>query len=346
MEEALRRHDRIAFAERRRRRVMTGFSWGEGCGCTYDTSSDGGEYKALAEARERRHEEHHAILEKEIEQKEASTEKDEDSDDDSEFDYLLDEDLPSSTNDDNDDGPSFSLRQLEEERMAELQWQAMMQGMIRAHGFGEHRQMHPKRILTAAGLGMKRNHNNNIPESVVLHLYDPESDICGELDLTLEDLSKSYKGTMFMRSSGRSVLLMNTDLIQQHIVPSSDAGFPTISDLPALLAIKNGSIVTMLLGHQQLARENLDNWLYHTGVLKTDPPPFDELCRIRPEEEALHENMMREKAMATAAAIQQEDIFSCGVKGCNKTYHHKHIGIANEEQDGKLLSEETTIPEK
>ena len=327
---------------------MTGFSWGEGCGCTYDTASDGGEYKALAEARERRHEEHHRrLLEKEEEEEEEEKKKaaihkhddDDDSDDDSEFDYLLDEDVPSSSTN-GDDG--FSLRKLEEERMAELQWQAMMQGMIRVHGFGEHRQMHPNRLLTAAGLGMKRNHNNNIPESVVLHLYDPESDICAELDLALEDLSKSYKGTIFMRSSGRSVLLMNTDLIEHHIVPSSDAGFPTVSDLPALLAIKNGSIITMLLGYEQLARENVENWLYHTGVLKTDPPPFDELCRIRPEEEALHENMMQEKAMATAAAIQEEDIFSCGVKGCNKTYHHKHIGIVNEEQDGKLISEETT----
>jgi len=26
------------------------------------------------------------------------------------------------------------------------------------------------------------------------------------------------------------------------------------------------------------------------------------------------------------------------MKGCNKTYHQKHIGITNDEQDDKLLS--------
>ena len=75
-------------AERRRRHMVGNLTWGIGCRCCYDPNSDGGEYRALVEARDRLRKDKEEAEEEEEE--EEVEEEDEDSDD--EFDYLLDED--------------------------------------------------------------------------------------------------------------------------------------------------------------------------------------------------------------------------------------------------------------
>ena len=55
-------------AERRRRHVLDGLSWGDGCRCCYDPAIDGGEYVALVEARQTR------LLEDEQQQQQSITE--------------------------------------------------------------------------------------------------------------------------------------------------------------------------------------------------------------------------------------------------------------------------------
>ena len=65
LETALRRHDRIALAERRRKHLIKDLTFGDACRCCYD-QMDGGEYTALIELR--------ASLELEQEQKESKGE--------------------------------------------------------------------------------------------------------------------------------------------------------------------------------------------------------------------------------------------------------------------------------
>jgi len=377
VEKAIRKHDRIAIAERRRRHVLDGLSWGDGCRCCYDPANDGGEYIALIEARQRKCKEviennnqkdttgdiAHTISQQHYEGNNTNNNdnNDDDSDDDSEFDYLLDEDIPGGDFNGQDDGTDIQqgslLRQMEEERRAELEWQVLYQETLKHHGYGEHRQMHPQRLMTAAFS------RRSVSPAVVLHLYDPDLESCGELDLILETIATSgYKGTKFMRANGRSSLLMNADLIQNHILPNvapdigKNGGFVTPSDLPALIAVKDGNVVAIshrlyglgCMSDGTVDARTVENWLYQAGVLLRDPPSYFDLCSIRPEEDALHENMMREKQKQQQQQQNlqhlKEQLFNCGVKGCNKTYHHKHIGIANDEQDGKLLSADDQAP--
>ena len=376
---ALRRHDRVALAERRRRHVLGGLSWGDGCRCCYDPNSDGGEYGALSDLRARLAEEEENGVENEEGEdanerdendnqeqrrngqitsepafgngssKPAGSASDSDSDsDDSEFDYLLDEDIP---------GESSALAAIEEVRRAELEMTIVEREAALQHGYGAHRQMHPGRVLRAAGLGMTTAQRGNMPmaggavaPAVALHLYDPQSEMSANLDLFLESnaMAGTYRGTKFLRGSGRAALLMDTELAQ-HVLPR----LRPEADMPALIAIKDGAVVAHCPALENLGSKTdgtiepraVEEFLGRAGVLLRDPPAFEDLCRIRPEEMMLLENMAEERAAAGAAAAEPEpeEFYNCGVKGCNKTFHHEHVGLKTDQQDGLLVSQEDTI---
>mmetsp|Transcript_30175 Transcript_30175/g.46173 ORF Transcript_30175/g.46173 Transcript_30175/m.46173 type:complete len:256 (+) Transcript_30175:78-845(+) len=184
VETTLRRHDRIALAERRRRNVIDDLKFGSGCRCCYDPNMDGGEYIALIEMKasvgtlsEQVCNEAQLNLKTEQESNES------DSDDDSEFDYLLDEDLPVPGT---AGGGDNALMAHHQDRVKELQLFMMMNESAREHGFGVHRQLHPERVLHAAGLGMggvRGNRAAAIPPAAIIHLYDPESTMSASLDV-------------------------------------------------------------------------------------------------------------------------------------------------------------------
>jgi hypothetical protein len=77
---------------------------------------------------------------------------------------------------------------------------------------------------------------------------------------------------------------------------------------------------------------------------------MDELCFIRPEEEALidsgympaPQSSSRGRKIA-AAAIEEEERYDCGVEGCCKSFKHEHVGIQTTEQSGLVVSEETIL---
>ncbi len=144
------------------------------------------------------------------------------SDTDSEFDYLLDDDLPEDS----------GIYEMEQRRLAQLELAALQQEVAIQHGYGVHRQMHPNRVLKAAGLG-----GTTPPPAVVLHLVDPDSMASATLDLCLEDLARTYKGTKFLRSGGRSVLLMDSEMARKSLPRLSPD-----SDMPALVAIRDGVV--------------------------------------------------------------------------------------------------------
>jgi len=323
LEQTLSRHDVVAMKERRKRHLLPNLSWGVGCRCCYDPNSDGGEYRALMEARDRQ------LKDKEEQEEEEEQKEENDSDDDSddEFDYLLDEDLPG------DDGGV--IHELEERRRAELEFAMLQQEVAIQHGYGVHRQMHPNRVLKGAGLG------GTPSPAVVLHLVDPDSMASASLDLNLEELAKTYRGTKFLRSGGRSVLLMDAEMAKKSLPRlSPDA------DMPALVAIREGVVIAVCPRLQGLVSDDSDeaviipgevrSWLDKAGVLLERPPPIEEVCLIRPEEEALMDHL-------AASAKNALPRYECGMPMCDKTFPHEHVGVQTKQQDGLVIQEEDVI---
>ena len=352
----------------------------------YDPSSDGtGEYRALIEYKERlqkqkdtdeqddyeeRNVEKQPTEEPLFEATPASTdETEEDDDSDDEFDYLLDDDLP---------GQDEGIMALEEQRRAEMEEQLFCREISQHHGYGCHRQMHPGRVLKAAGLvQLKKQPSANSaasssstnrlrPPAVVLHLVDPDSMASASLDVYFEErLAKEYPGTVFLRSGGRSTLLMDAPLAEQSFGTSSSSrlsSFPKIradqpEDFPALVAIRDGIVVNTCPGLRGLVAmspmsdqdedgdENMlivesavHQWLDRCNVLLTRAPPIDYLCNIRPEEEALMDYL------AKAVKVEdQAERYDCGMEGCSKTYPHEHVGIKTSQQDGLVVTEREVL---
>jgi len=102
---------------------------------------------------------------------------------------------------------------------------------------------------------------------------------------------------------------MNADLIQNHFLPNmapdivKNGGFVAPSDLPTLIAVKDGNVVAIshrlygfgCMSDGTVEARRVENWFYQAGVLLSDSPSYFDLCSIRPKEDALHESMMREK---------------------------------------------------
>mmetsp|Transcript_2265 Transcript_2265/g.4181 ORF Transcript_2265/g.4181 Transcript_2265/m.4181 type:complete len:404 (+) Transcript_2265:185-1396(+) len=351
----LRRHDVALLAERHRRNLIKTPEF-EGCRCCYDPNSDGGEYRALIEFKEekQREKETYATEDDEeentdpavssllvdSEKEKVSSDADDDSDD--EFDYLLDEDLP---------GEDERIKELEENRRAELEYQLLMRQVAGQHGYGVARQLHPARVLKAAGLGMGAAGSASgrvPPPAVVLHLVDPDSMASASLDYYFEtELAPKHPGTVFLRSGGRGTLLMDQTLSQQ-VLPASVLN--PDSALPALIAIRDGVVVNACPNLQGLTTASrhddgvvephaVRQWLDRSGVLLTDPPRVEDICFIRPEEEALLDYMSSQPQLQQ----RQEERYDCGLEGCNKSFPHEHVGIQTSEQDGLVVKEETVL---
>ena len=232
---------------------------------------------------------------------------------------MLDEDLP---------GQDEELKALEDMRRAELQFQALRRETALQHGYGAHRQMHPSRALKAAHAAMVS----------VLHLYDPDSVASASLDWFLsQTLAPKNPGTKFLRSEGRSTLLMDPDFAQKML-----SRLQPDRDIPALIVVRDGCVVSTHNLQDMCDRYSgeilpsvIENWLERANALVAESPTLEEICRIRPEEEALMDYLAAQKPKA--------DIFECGMLGCEKTFPHKHIGEVNEEQDGLVVPESDIV---
>jgi len=227
--------------------------------------------------------------------------------------------------------------------------------------------MHPSRAFKAAGLSdssggnrqntsmMSRAVNKDV--SCVVHLYHDAAD-SAHLDLHLESIASSHRGTKFLRVSGRVALIINPEIVAQQ--PPLKRLDPN-TDVPALVAVRDGSVVTTTPLSDLCEGDTLDplalkQWLSQTGVLSTSPPPMEELCRIRPEELALYESgfykggdagleqrradgLMPRRSAEASKVRKEEEFYECGVEGCQKSFHHEHVGVSNEMQSGLLVKE-------
>lgn len=352
--------------------LVHGMTFGAGCRCCYDPNADGGEYDLLTAARRARGDAvaaadyENAAANAEAEEEEQEVRRGEDSEDssdsDDEFDYLLDEGLPG-------DGGAEPGRcdPLQSERRAELERRARHGEVARHHGYGVHRQMHPRRAFAAVGPGNDLSRDRVRPRGAVLHLYDPHSALSASLDLCLEALAGRHSGTKFVRSVGAETLLHANEGMGG-TATGADWQRKGRDGLPLLLALREGSVVAHSAGLREVQYGGevepraVEQWLERAGVLLTAPPPWDSLCRIRPEEDMLLQSMrrpaggergggggfggmMRHMTGDTGRMHEGEEIeedadhYACGVAGCCKSFFHEHVGVANEAQDGLLVSE-------
>ena len=364
----LQRHDVVAMKERRRRNLVTTPDNVIGCRCSLDPNSDGGEYQALVELRETtrvqdslreanddEHDDKKYYLDSSDTLDHGNNGNNDSSDSDDEFDYLLDVDFGGDDNNSNS-----LLKQAEDRRRQELEMAALTQQILKQHGYGTHRQIHPSRILHVAGLSVKKQQQfvDVAASAVVVHLVDPESIASASLDLFLEELAGMEgctkqtpytgmaRGTKFMRSLGRSALLMNAELASK-VLPKLQPD----RDIPALVAIRDGVVINScprLSGlttdpvHHKVDMDAVYQWLDRAGVLLSEPPQFYQVCQIRPEEEALMDYLST-PATTTKYVEEEENRFDCGNPTCTKSFPHEHIGVPNEQQSGLLVSEDTVL---
>jgi hypothetical protein len=354
----------------------------------YDPAVDGGTYAALDDLQQRLQQNvDNAEEDQNINNSDNQTEKYQgeslmssnqqppqgtDEDEEDEFDYLLDEDdLP--------DGASSAEQTWKETRMMELQAIAHQRQVEESHGYGLHRQFHPRRIASIVGLAMTTddtydNIGNNSssanrhdfppPPLVVWHLYDSQSTASAWLDVFLEEVAAKARGTLFVRSHGRASLWeprVQQALQQARVMCGSDAK----DGLPALVVVKEGVVQTACCRLQDFVRDiddddgpaidraALDSWLFSVGALDRQTPPSD-VCRLRPEHQALLDSSdpswrqgvpeTRDSSSITGKDTQNDDdYYDCGVPGCGKAFYHQHVGVPTSKQDGLVISAETVL---
>ena len=379
----LRHHDRIAAAERARnlRNLVTLTAGGgsemgpagsfQGCRCCYDPHRDGGgDYRALLELRA---EQQPRLLPSnddfgdhdDREPLEAAGKSDlsgSDSDSDAELDAMLEGlDVGGSAgalhsgSGEATSSSSSSAVAWEERRRRELEEALRYRQTALEHGYGAHRPVHPSRVWGIVGLTSSNDNGkslSNPPSAAVVHLVDPDSRASASLDLFLERLASSAeaRGTIFVRTGGRSALLLDPD--RTHIF------LPRLrveSDLPALVAIRDGTVVAVCPNLQGLAdcdlsssdgggviEHNVVEWLDRAGVWRNVPPPPELLCRLRPEEEALldHLAVSRWETEEMNTGAPAVECYDCGLPECRKAYPHTHVGIETTQQSGLVVPSE------
>lgn len=338
---ALQRHDVVAEKERQRRNLVTLpqalFSEYQ---CYDDPNTDGGEYCALIELREKRRSQeeqsHHDYQDGKNDEKTDDRGVSDASDD--EFDYLLDEDL--STYPEKEE-----LKLLEERRRAELEYEIWKREVALQNGYGVVRQIHPSRLFRAAGLTPA---TQDPPMAVVIHLVDPNSLLSASLDIHLERLAASIaKGTKFMRSGGRMTLLVDSR--------SASTNLPSLKDrdIPALVTVRDGVVVNVCPGLAGLACSNsgeiipdaVTDWLDRSGVLLHTVPNLDYMCRTRISEFSTDSLLIHKTAIHEKKYEDETVPYNCGVSGCNKAFYHEHIGVHTKQQRGLLVTKEEVLGE-
>jgi len=249
-----------------------------------------------------------------------------DEDDDSEFDYLL-------------ECPELNLYNMEEEKKLELQLRSLHLKCGEEQGYGVHRHMNPWCIWKYVGID-----SSHPPQAAVVHLYDPHSVLCAKLDILLEGpkFSTRYKGTRFSYVDGKMAIMSHLNIVPEN-------------HLPCLIAIREGKVVThcaklrSIVNYSNIIDEwALEEWLDRANVLIHHLPPIEDLCRVRPEEEALYASMMKKSDSVEEKLDSVEEFYDCGIDGCSKVYPHKHIGVNcnTESQDGYIISEDLLVSEE
>lgn len=161
---------------------------------------------------------------------------------------------------------------------------------------------------------------------IVLHLYDPNSMLCGELDLSLENLAPRYMGTKFRRLA-YSPYLQENPLLQEynHVLSNIYAS----NAQHALLCFVNKAIVT----HTYTFSEFAD---LHTGTIhSSDLEKFLDQAHVLAANVSV-EDMKYYRSIDEGGPNDDEDDEEggsgverntyCDDPDCTRYFPHEHIG--------------------
>lgn len=327
MKSTLRKNDRVAFVENIQKNVLKSDI------SSFDNIHVDNEYSSLKTLRTTQRDKK-KLIQNDLTKVTATSYPDEDnyeslseSEEGSEYDYLLN----------NDD---VNIHAFNQQRMKELHQQSSKSttqcGIV-------YDQIPPQNIFEAAGLCAgcrKLSCCDKVRPAAVIHLYE-DCRICASLDLCLEEIISTYNGTKFIRSFGRQALFHNRNIVQKSL-PQLRNGLPT------LIAVKDGVVEAMCQNlstfinprNNEIEPSSVENWLNQAGVLLKEVPFSSKSCCHVASGRIDHKKGRTPIAMPK---FDVEDLFKCGLPGCQKNFHHEHIGIKNEQQDGMLVREKDII---
>lgn len=165
-------------------------------------------------------------------------------------------------------------------------------------GLGKHVEANIDHLL----LQIQQFHN------VVLHIYDPESIFCANIDIYLEELSKQYTGTIFRRINCNN----------NKIVPFKEKW--KISNSVSICCFRRGELISStsdinrLWDGDILQKYELKSFFDNTHCLTEDVSKsieaFDKFSKLDIDDE--NENDV-------------DDDFNCDEPGCSRKFRHEHI---------------------
>ncbi|KAG5190013.1 hypothetical protein JKP88DRAFT_17749 [Tribonema minus] len=286
--DALRKEDRVAKAEQRRKVIA-------GSLAPHELPSLDDDYPALVQARLQ-------AAEKAPPEATASTAPQRgpasdsgDSDSDSDYDHLLDElEL---------EPEGLRLRQAHMEAAAQ-QLKEMQQRA--AYGYGQHQAVHEADLPHIV---------QRLPR-VIVHFYCADSAACAALDLLLERAAQEWPGTRFVRARAPPGGPLADRLGLRH----ARGG--------ALLAFKDGASVAQATDFRQFGGPDsvdpgaVHQWLQHSGALERTPLPLDALNAAMGGQSLADEEAYSSGGEEEGGGAR----YDCGRSGCNKPFAHQHVG--------------------
>lgn len=225
---------------------------------------------------------------------------------------------------------SIGFTEEEQERMAEAEQLSFARDQAMLLGHGKHSEESITHLMKMVEYG----------EAVVCHVYQPHMKICALLDLALERLAAGALGTKFRRIAVSpdvrhylAKVCGGTTAINATTNEESNSAFARqletalVQQSPVLLCIKSGHVTLMESQlHQfgsddQIYESDLRNYLEKAQMLYATVEDAMSLIDL----ERVKEMVKKAQGFDDAEGEVDDDAW-CNVPGCDKKFHHQHIG--------------------
>lgn len=224
------------------------------------------------------------------------------------------------SDDDDELYDSQTMTVYEQERLREMSAVFQKIKIANERGYGLHIEESPSHLMS---LVFKEQ------SAVVCHLYSASSRLCALLDLSLEELARTYPGTRFRRMS-----------VSHPHVTETFRGLLSISHMsrPSLICFNKGKVcatsldLTAFGDEETVYVDDLRMFLDHAKVLYTELPDAESTgCRSGIE---FYSEMEKEDgtALIVKSGDEQEEeqeeekmVSYCSLKSCGRTYPHTHV---------------------
>lgn len=151
--------------------------------------------------------------------------------------------------------------------------------------------------------------------NVVLHIYDPESMFCANIDLYLEQISKQYVGTIFRRVNSNNNQI--NSFKQKWKINSNNNTNIAICCFRAGALISSSSDINLLWDGETLQKYELTNFFENTHCLtddiSTSIEAFDKFSKLNINNTDNDDDN------------DDNDDFTCDEPGCGRKFRHEHV---------------------